>query len=428
MQPLDAAQRFLNRLPRPARILVAISGGSDSTGLLAALHRAARGGHSLCAVTIDHALRPESASEAETVAALCASLGISHATLRWEGAKPESRLSEAARLARYRLLKQAAARFSADLVVTAHTADDQDETVLMRAARSARAENAGLSGMAEAVFYDRSIWIARPFLDVRRRAIRDFLAGEGMGWIDDPTNDDPHYERVRIRRALAAGEATVPDVAFAAQERRRLAVAAAEWLERHAVLRSAVLARIAPEGLDAPPDVLRVALSGLVAMLGGRENGPARNAMNRLLAMIGDGRPGRMTLSRVFVALRRDGLYLMRELRGLPEMTVASGAEGVWDGRFRVANPSAGPLTVVPAPAPDDARVAALFPGMPVSLARRAAQAMPCISGAKHPDEAPFEPRIAACDLFLPLFDLRLANALAGLAGRTPFTEPAFSR
>lgn len=427
MLPPDAARHFLGRIERPARILVAISGGSDSTGLLVALARTA-GVHGIFAATVDHALRPESAGEAAGVAALCARLGVPHITLRWEGEKPSSGLSAAARAARYRLLRQAAAHFSADLAVTAHTADDQAETVAMRAARAAGPDNAGLAGMAQATLYDRSLWIARPFLNVRRQAIRDYLTGEGIGWIDDPSNADPHYERVRIRAALAEGRVQAPDAALAAEKRTRLADAAAAWVSRHATLGGGALARIGPEGLGESGEVLRFALAGLIATLGGRENGPSSEAMARLLDLIAAGVPGRMTLGRVFVALRRDGLYLMRERRGLPDLVLPPGGEGVWDGRFVIRNPLAEAVCISPAGAPDAEALAAAFPGLPASLAARAAQALPRIAAPAALPVSAVSPRIAPYDLFLPCFDLSFANSLAFLFGRETFTEPMFTR
>jgi len=130
--PLEAARLFVAKLRKPAHILVAISGGSDSTGLLLALHEASIGSGDqvrLSAVTVDHALRPESADEAKKVATLCAGLGIFHAVRRWEDQKPASGLAEASRLARYHLIAGVADTMSADVIVTGHTRGDQRETV-----------------------------------------------------------------------------------------------------------------------------------------------------------------------------------------------------------------------------------------------------------------------------------------------------------
>lgn len=190
-----AAGRFLNSFKAPAHLLVAVSGGSDSTGLLVALATLCATGRypgiSLSACTIDHDLRPGSAREAAWVSALCARYGIPHITRRWEGEKPVSGLQAAARAKRYDLLADAALVAGADAILTAHTLDDQAETVAMRAERAP--EGVGLSGMADAVLLNGSIWLLRPFLALDRAAIRTFLADEGEGWLDDPSNVNPRF-------------------------------------------------------------------------------------------------------------------------------------------------------------------------------------------------------------------------------------------
>ena len=132
--------------------MLAVSGGPDSTALL---YLAARwrdrhkSSPRLIAVTIDHGLRPQARHEAAAVKRLAGKLGVEHRTLRWRGAKPATGLQEKARLARYRLLQLAARRAKSRRVLTAHTLDDQAETVLFRMARGSGL--AGIAGMARVV-------------------------------------------------------------------------------------------------------------------------------------------------------------------------------------------------------------------------------------------------------------------------------------
>ncbi len=163
-----AKQLFADWASAPALVL-AVSGGPDSVALMwlaARWRRALKRGPDLIAVTIDHGLRPEAAREARDVKRLAASLDIPHRTLRWTGAKPKTGLPAAARDARYLLLAKAARSVGAFHVLTAHTRDDQAETLLMRMARGSGI--AGLAGMARLTERD-GIQLARPFCTSRRR-------------------------------------------------------------------------------------------------------------------------------------------------------------------------------------------------------------------------------------------------------------------
>jgi len=209
LSPHEAAEQLLARIVRPARLLVAISGGSDSAGLLFSLSKANHPGSgvSISAVTVDHALRPESADEALAVAAFCERLGIGHFIRRWDGDKPQSGISAASREARYRLLLQVADEIDATAILTGHTLDDQAETVAMRSARDESEGNLGLAGMAQAVMLHRRRWLLRPFLHTRRLDIRTFLSEAGEGWIDERSNLNRSYERGRVSERVWEDEA-----------------------------------------------------------------------------------------------------------------------------------------------------------------------------------------------------------------------------
>lgn len=224
-------------------ILAAVSGGGDSLALLlllAAFLRARGQQKRLVAVTIDHGLRAESAAEAAYVGKLCRRLAIRHEILLWEGAKPATGLPAAARAARYALLAQAAAKYQAVFICTAHTLDDQIETYIMRKARlAARVEGdnfavlkqRGLAGMARQSLLFGRFWLLRPLLNVNRTGLRCFLRHENISWFDDPSNSDQAYERARIRASLSqiAGRQACQAVQAAAVARQNLSAAAALW-------------------------------------------------------------------------------------------------------------------------------------------------------------------------------------------------------
>jgi len=344
--PRLAIRQFLLSLQSPARILVAVSGGSDSTGLLLLLDEAVKAAPhlkiSLCAATVDHALRAGSADEARQVAALCASLGIPHTVAIWQGDKPKTGIMAAAREARYGLLAEAAEALGADLIVTGHTSDDQRETLAMRSMRTEQVS----TGIADAMLFDRRFWILRPLLFSTRVDIRAFLRERGAGWIDDPSNEDMKYERVRTRRQLSADAGAERNTRAAWEERTALSTKGAEWLDRHFTLHGGLLGQVLPDGLRQDRAVLDYALGRLTAVFGGQPFAPGRAHMERILAFATDSEPGRMTAGRVVFDLRRDGLYLTRESRGILPLVLRPGEAGVWDGRFEVANASASGIRI----------------------------------------------------------------------------------
>ncbi|CDZ53986.1 tRNA lysidine(34) synthetase TilS [Neorhizobium galegae] len=430
LSPEQAAERLIADIARPARLLVAISGGSDSSGLLVALSKSNSPGSglSLFAATIDHALRPSSADEARAVAALCGRLGIPHFIRRWEGEKPVTGISDAAREARYRLLVEIADQIDATAILTGHTRDDQAETIAMRAARNGGEENSGLAGMAQAVLLDRRRWLLRPFLATRRADIRDFLTREGQGWIDDPSNLDPHYERVRVRGRLTQEspfDAAAQDVAAA--RRTALSDEAARLVREHVTIRQGVLTHLDIAGLQGEPAVRRHALSLLAAVLGGRAHALGSDSMDRVMAFLDGGQPGRITAGRVIFDRRRDGLYIVRENRGILPLHVAPGDTAIWDGRYRIMN--TGPNEIVVGPtAPDRDEALTLFPGVPPAIAMRAVAAMPFIetNALLSTDDRPnkevaersiVQPLLAPFDRFLPQFELNLGIEFAVLLG-----------
>jgi len=190
-------------------LLLAVSGGPDSTALLVLAARWAKRlkrGPKLTAVTIDHGLRPEAAREAAAVKQLAGKLGVAHRTLRWRGKKPRAGLQEAARNARYALLAEAAARSGVAHVLTAHTLDDQAETILFRMARGSGL--LGLAGMAPVAPLPararHDIFLVRPLLHVPKVRLVATLQAAKIGYAEDPSNHDPRFTRARLRTLMPA--------------------------------------------------------------------------------------------------------------------------------------------------------------------------------------------------------------------------------
>lgn len=192
---IERFERDLAELVEPAgRIGIAVSGGPDSVALLL-LAAAARAGR-IEAATVDHRLRPENADEARFVAGLCERIGVPHVTLPVDVARGAS-VQAHARHARYRALNDWAIEQSLGAVATAHHADDQAETLLMRLARGA-----GLSGLAATRRYrmlDKDILLVRPLLGWRRAELGEIVGAARIEPVDDPANRDPRHDRSRFR-------------------------------------------------------------------------------------------------------------------------------------------------------------------------------------------------------------------------------------
>lgn len=329
--PHEIATLFVN-LEEARGIVAAVSGGPDSTclmHLLAAWHSGG-GRPPIVVATVDHGLRPGSAGEARRVGRWAKSLGFPHKVLTWRGDKPETGIQEAAREERYRLLDELVRKVKASHVVTAHTLDDQAETVVMRLLSGTGV--GGLAGMRPTIFRDE-ITLARPFLGLPKARLLATCAAEGWPYLDDPSNADLRFARVRLRGhvmpLLAREGLTAARLATLAERARR----DADALEARAV---AVLAairldqarggergetRLELDGLrlSAEPDaiLLRVVAHAMVEILGARTR-PAR--LERFEARIlGDlrralqrGEALRMNVGGALLHLQADGRLVVR--------------------------------------------------------------------------------------------------------------------
>jgi tRNA(Ile)-lysidine synthase len=251
----DAKRLFAEWKAVPA-IVLAVSGGPDSVALMwlaARWRRALARGPRLVAVTVDHGLRAESAREAGEVKRLARRLGLPHHTVRWTGAKPKTGLPAAARTARYRLLAKAAQDHGATHILTAHTRDDQAETLLMRMLRGSGI--AGLAAMARQSPRE-GVLLARPLLNISKSQLVATLKKAKIDFADDPTNRDSQFTRPRLRALMPALAAEGGDARNLARLASRLARAnaavevLADGAERYLALRDRDASRGGPDALS----------------------------------------------------------------------------------------------------------------------------------------------------------------------------------
>ncbi|MEX0346244.1 MAG: tRNA lysidine(34) synthetase TilS [Rhizobiaceae bacterium] len=407
-------------------VIIAVSGGSDSTALLIAFkhwiehtHRNLR----IICVTVDHGLRPASAAEARHVATLCARLGVAHRTCLWVGDKPETGIAAAAREARYALLAEAARDEGTDIILTGHTANDQAETVHMRRARGHHADHPrGLAGMARMTLFDGEDWIVRPLLDTRRETLRDVLTNHGVEWIEDPTNEDENFERVGVRKLLTE-DCQLEELCAAAGDvagrRTEFAGEAASLIARHGTLISTGLVRLDQDfyGKDtARMDAVRT----ILACAGGAKQLADRSRASILMDRL---RKGRSCLSGCLAARTKDGLHFCRERRSGGELSFA---DGIFDGRYRISSDAVAAGWSLQLPDTIDAEVNRKLSPLALTAAKMEPELVsPGNSGGPDIARKPQIQRyLAPFDHFLPEFDLKLAAAAAVMFGRKPYPPP----
>jgi len=204
---LAEAKSLFSGLEHFPALLLAVSGGPDSVALMvlaARWRQSLKAPPKLVAVTVDHGLRKESKREAASVARLARKLGLAHRTLRWTGRKPATGLQQAARYARYRLLGGAARAAGAAHVLTAHTLDDQAETVLIRMSRGSGMT--GLTAMSRFAILpgDGQLRLVRPLLDVPKARLVATLGAAKIPFAEDPSNRDLRFARARLRGLMPA--------------------------------------------------------------------------------------------------------------------------------------------------------------------------------------------------------------------------------
>lgn len=381
------ADALLAPLANFPHVVLAVSGGADSTALM---HLTARWAErrldairpAILVVTIDHGLRAASAAEVLHVARLSREMGLAHRTLRWIGDKPATGIQAAAREARYRLLIDAAVEHAgggaAAAIVTAHTADDQAETLLMRLARGSGVDGLAAIPLTGHITHgapdgtSRAAPVLRPLLVVPRARLVATLQAAGIAFLDDPSNSDDRFERVRVRKALALLEPLGLTRAALARTARRMQAAksaletAADRLEASAVRkRFEVVEEIDHAGVTGEPDEIGVRLlRRLIDRIGGASERPSLSAIEDAHARLFRSRAALVpafTLGGTIVERRAttagDRVLIYREPDrgdGLPTLTLAPGQSALWDARIRVSLAAHGEAAVEVGPLGDD--------------------------------------------------------------------------
>ena len=317
-------------------VAAAVSGGSDSTALLMLLAAWNQGRFNLLAVSVNHGLRPEAATECKKVRKLADQLGVPHSTLHVPEETLKGNLQDAARRARYGLMRNWARKRGVKAVLLGHTEDDQAETFLLRVARGSGVD--GLSAMAVQSWRDGMAWL-RPLLEVSRSDLRDYLRGQGTDWIEDPSNSDHAFDRVRIRSLMPAMEqagltrgrltGNAARMRMASHALRHLATESANAL---CALKSSGDLEFT-SGFWSLPEETRLRLAAAATkFISSSRYRPRLATLVRTIELAGSG--NRSTLAGCMIGQAKDGgIWFGREPSACSESTTLG---KVWDGRWIV--------------------------------------------------------------------------------------------
>jgi tRNA(Ile)-lysidine synthase len=315
-------------------LLVGVSGGADSMALALLAHDwcQARGGH-IFAVTVDHGLRKVAAEEARWVAGELARYGIEHITKVWQGAKPTGAVQEKARQARYQIFDDVMHETGIFHLLVAHHADDQRETIAMR--RDRRGTALGHAGMSARRFL-RHGRLIRPLLAVAKKDLVATLMARQQSWIEDPSNRDEKFERVRVRNVLATRNPDDPDgpdgrsrpgEAFA---RQALEVRIGRMLAQAVTLQTNGVAVINPDvflGSDADHEAAILALGQVVRTVGGAIYIPALDKLHAAWVRLGSDQAARISLGGCILHRRKGLMCVYREFGRMAQRPVVLSKE-----------------------------------------------------------------------------------------------------
>jgi len=328
-------------------VAIAVSGGADSMALTHLLIDIL-GPERLVALTVDHGLRAEAKAEVEQVGVWLSALGVRHVPLYWTGEKPETGVQEAAREARYELMEEWCCSEGIEYLCLGHHRRDQAETFLLRLARGSGVW--GLSAMAfgrpALISGQKKPYLLRPMLDMDAGALRGYLAQKSQPWVEDPSNQNLAFDRVKIREFLKQpvldgfNEKRLASTAKALG-RARAALDHYVGLESEQRLSWSSYGSVSfceKDIADLPDEVALRILSQTIQKVAGETKVPRlRHLENWLMSIRGGERKGRTLGGCEILPADKTRLLVCREAAHISEeLSCCEGATVTWDGRFEI--------------------------------------------------------------------------------------------
>ncbi len=334
-------------------IAVAFSGGGDSTALLSLVLKWA-GSRPVYGLIVDHGLRDGSKHEAYLAQKQALAMGARAEILNchWQGGIPKAGIQEKARKARYHILARACEDIGASQLLLGHNIDDQAETVLMR--QKSGSGWRGLAGMAERAIYP--VWpilpdlvVLRPLLAFSRKTLRVYNVENGLEWIDDPSNENRQFTRIRLRDQLSEQAAARQNLLLMAKAARETVLQERREINQFIQVNTRIYQwggmALLPGFSAVQTGKVAEALKYLIPAVCGQEKPPKLESRMRLAKKLKQSGFGGATLGGVRFVPRKDQILCVRDPgavlgRGqntaLPALNLNANTPEIWDGRFKV--------------------------------------------------------------------------------------------
>lgn len=340
-------------------VIVAVSGGSDSLALLFLVQYYIQSYNrvfpnsriNIIAATVDHQLRSESAAEALWVKELCHKHGITHHSLSWTGEKPISSISAKARLARYKLLYNCALAYEKPILLTGHTLNDQIETFIMR---EKRGNWRGLAAMARTSLLFNQISLLRPLLEQTKSDLRQYLHQHSQNWLDDPSNTNIKYERVRTRQTI--GELDAHEKLYWTEKLHQQSRYRLDTNEKLTKLIMQIQPQFIGEVLQftlpahlESCETISFAIGLLATIIGGSDYLPQKQQFETLKNFASTKQTlslQRMNLRQAIIEKKAHRWRIWRENRHIASNICLPNSSIIWDRRYKIINNSSDSLII----------------------------------------------------------------------------------
>ncbi|MDG1287320.1 MAG: tRNA lysidine(34) synthetase TilS [Rickettsiales bacterium] len=292
---------------------VALSGGSDSLALLHLMHQLYPD-IAITALTVDHQLREDSSYEAMRVNEWMKALDIPHQILKWEHHELQGNLQSNARNARYHLMSEWCLANKTSVLLLGHTQDDQAETIAYQQERSAGP--VGLAGMSGARM-ENNIQLLRPLLGHTRAELQDWLGTQQFPWINDPSNQNTAFARVRIRQQLTENPNEKAELLALGQkmalQRLQIEQDHAKFIEQHITVNDTHLICPLIAFLKLTEDQAAYTLGRILCHIGGDDYPPRYAKRLNALNNIKVNKNQRFTLGHCFIKTQQEQLHFSLE-------------------------------------------------------------------------------------------------------------------